>query len=180
MKKLIYLVLLGISFCCLYSCSARNYANQLETERKLIKDYIKREKINVIKEEPADGVWGEKDYLEIDDNLYFHLVSAGEKDGDSVRNVSTIVMRYRRYTLDAYADTLSFWSTNDSGEPLTFLYSNTTSATCSGWYQAIGYMKYNNSEAKLICPSKLGFQDDETLTNVTPYGYDLKMLIKNF
>ena len=180
MKHLIYFSIVIFFAGVLCSCGSRSYANQLQEERNLIKDYIKREKINIITEEPQDGVWGEKDYLEIDDNLYFHLSDAGETDGDTVRDLSVIVMRYRRYSLNAYADTLSYWTTSDAGEPLSFQYNTAASTTCTAWYEAIRYMKYQNSEAKIICPSKLGFQDDETLTNVTPYGYDLKMQIKNF
>lgn len=162
------------------SCdNAQVYGNQLQDEKELIKSYIKRNNINIIKAEPVDSlgeVWGENDYLEIDDYLYFHLVSAGDTDSEPLAYRDYISLRYRRYTLDIEADTVSAWNTNDSARPVEFQAGVSSDATCEGWMLAIAYMKYNNSECKLICPSKLGFTDDSN--NVIPYVYDLKIKVR--
>lgn len=176
--KSLLLALLTPVIALLCSCnnSSQVYGNQLKAEKKLIADYIKRNNINVIKSEPIDEPWGENDYLEIDDYLYFHLVSQGETDSEPLKYLDYIALRYRKYTLNEYADTISVWNTNDSPSPVEFQIGVSSSSTCEAWLQAIGYMKYNNAECKIICPSKLGFTEDAT--SVTPYGYDIKIKVR--
>ncbi len=163
----------------LASCATNSYAESLEKEKELVADYIAREKINILPEIPEDGKWGEKDYVEIDDYLYFHLSYAGDStSGDSISRGIGVNLRYRRYTLDVYADTVSYWTTMEAPTPIEFTYGQASSNTCSGWLKALPYMKYTNAEAKIICPSKMGFSEEQS--TVTPYGYDLKIQLKNF
>jgi hypothetical protein len=49
---------------------------------------------------------------------------------------------------------------------------------CTGWQVALKYMKYTDSQCKIICPSKMGFSEENSA--VTPYGYDLKIKIKRY
>jgi hypothetical protein len=49
---------------------------------------------------------------------------------------------------------------------------------CIAWHIAVGLMKYSGTSCKIICPSKLGF--DDANTSVTPYGYDISILVKRF
>jgi len=167
------------AFFCLLSCSNNTYYRELQAEKEMIDDYIKREGINIIYEEPNTDVWPEKDYLQIADYCYFHLTKRGNKTGDTLRlNTTTVLLRYKRYTLEIDADTISYWTPNDGPSPIEFRYCASASSMVSyGWLLSIGVMKYNDSEGKLICPSKLGFEDDQS--DVTPYGYDLKMKIKH-
>ncbi len=179
MKKIVYSLLTLMVSALVMSCSSNTYAKALENEKELMADYIEREKINILPEIPEDGVWGEKDYVEIDDYLYFHLSKSGDATiGDSISLGVSVNLRYRRYTLDVYADTVSYWTTMESANPIEFTYGQSSSNTCSGWLKALPYMKYHNSEAKIICPSKMGFSEDQS--TVTPYGYDLKIQLKNF
>lgn len=162
-------------------CGSNSYANDLKSEKALIKDYIKRQNINIIYEAPAADAWGENDYLEIDDYLYFHLVNPGDTTGESVKYGDNVNLRYLRYTLNVDADTSRYWTTADAAQPVTFKYGYSASSSttfCSGWQYAIGYMKYSGSQAKIICPSKLGFDADQEA--VIPYGYDLKILIEKW
>ena len=177
MKKRVYICAILALSAILSACNqARTYGSQLQEEKKLIASYIKRNNINILDSEPIDGVWGENDYLEIDDYLYFHLVDQGETDGESLAYRDYISLRYRKYSLTEYADTISAWNTNDSASPVEFQVGVNSSATCEAWLQAIGYMKYNNSECRIICPSKLGFTED--VSSVTPYVYDLKIKVR--
>lgn len=181
--------LLGALVCALIiglgmsSCSGNTYANSLKAEKELIADFIEREHINVLQEFPSDSIdWGEKDYVDLSgygfDYLYFHLSKRGETEGDSVVAGSTIVLRYKRYELGVTRDTISYWTTNDSAEPVTFAYGQDYTTACTAWHAAVKYMKFSGSEAKIICPSKLGFETEQS--SVTPYGYDLKIKIKKY
>lgn len=182
MKKLLYLFLL-LPLCLFNGCKQNSYAQQLKDEKALIADYIQREKINVIYEEPADGVWGEKDYLDLTgfgyENLYFHLVSPGDTLTPEVKRGDNIVLRYRRYTLEVNADTINYWTTAQNGYPVEFKYLTDYTSACTGWHAAVKYMKHTDAEAKIINPSKLGFTDAEG-SSVTPYGYDMKIKIKRY
>ena len=185
-NKLFLVVPLLCSLLCLSlgSCKQNSYAQSLKDEKKLIADYIQRENINIIYEEPQDGVWGEKDYWDLSstigyDNFYFHLVNVGDTTGAEVKKGDVIVLRYRRYTLDVNPDTISYWTTAQTGYPVEFAYQTDYVTACTGWHYAVKYMKYSGSEAKIINPSKLGFSNAEQST-VTPYGYDMKIIIKRF
>ena len=155
------------------------YSNLLQKEKNLINAYVKRNGINILKETPE--TWGANDYLELDDYLYYHPVQQGDTASEAVTSGDIVLIRYRKYTLNEEADTLSYWTTNDSAEPVEFTYGSTvsnSSVMCSGWLMAIQKMKYSNAECKLICPSKMGMKADGT--SVTPYGYDLKIVIKKY
>ena len=191
MKQTLYILLLGM-VAVLSACSGTNYSDLRNKEDKLIANYISRNGLNILKEEPADDyVWGEKDYLLVPgyDNFYFHLI----KRGDSIRidtinpdhpdtvdltieANSTIVMRYKRYALTENADTLSSWTTLDQAYPTEFHYMNTTDCEAIGWHVAVKLMKYPDSQCQIIQPSKMGFTEEQT--SVTPYGYIMKIKVR--
>jgi len=187
MKKIIYsLVIIGCL--ALSACSGNSYNSQRKAEDKLIENYLSRNNIHVLTEEPADDYqWAENDYYLIPDydNLYFHLRKRGDSifiDGDDTTHIDaieageTVVMRYKKFALTENADTLSYWSTLDQAYPTEFQYGNTSQCEAIGWHMAVKYMKYSNAECQIICPSKLGFSTDDN--SVTPYCYIMKMKIK--
>lgn len=179
MKKILIILLAVVT---LYSCKQKQnstYSTDLKKEKALIKEYIKREGINILDKEPA--VWGEKDYLAIEgyDYFYYHLSRQGDTTSTEVKNGDKIVLRYRQYSLDVYADTISYWTTDDGGYPVEFLHMNTNDTkACLAWHLAIKQMKYSGSECRIICPSKLGFTNDNY--SVIPYVFDLSFKIKRY
>lgn len=177
MKK--FLILIGV-LGLVYACNYGTYADSLESEKKLISNFIKRQQIHVLKDEPQRDQWGEKDYWKVDgyDNLYFHLTNAGDTNGDTVKLNDVILVRYIKYTLDAVADTASYWTTLEAPNPTEVKYGSVSENSCTAWHVAIEKMRYSGAECKIICPSKLGFSDDNT--SVTPYGYDIKIVIKKY
>ena len=90
MKKILILIsVLGL----VYACNYGTYADSLKAEKKLISNFITRQQIHVIHDEPQRDQWGEKDYLKVDgyDDFYFHLVNAGDTEGDTVKVNGQIV-----------------------------------------------------------------------------------------
>ena len=161
------------------SCTTNSYSDELDKEEKLINSFISRNNITVVDTEPEE--WGEKVYWRVPgyDNLFFHLVSRGDTTTEAIVTGETVLLRYRRYTLDAYADTTSYWNTLDSPYPTEVQYMTSTTNSCTGWHIAIQYMKYAGAESKIICPDKLDLDDGATA--VIPYGYDLKITgVKRF
>ena len=167
-------VLLGAVAC----TSETAYSTQLKNEKKLIADYIKRNNITIIYEEPAYDQWKPNEYLEVDDYCYFNLTQMGDTATDSLEIGDNVAIRYRKYTLKINSDTISYWTTMDASSPIEFQYGTSTGNTCTGWNYALKYMKYTGAQGKLICPSKLGFNEDGS--SVTPYGYDLRFRIRRF
>jgi len=160
------------------SCSDTvTYAEQLKSEKATIKAYLARNNIHVISKVPANNDWGENDYLLTSDGLYFRLVNPGDTASKDVEVYNTIVPRYYEYTLNEPSDTTySNWNTIHYPYPPSFTY-GVTSQSCTGFQEAVSYMKRNNSIAKLIIPSKIGFYSTST-TSVVPYGYYLHIQIQ--
>ena len=162
MKKItISALLLSFAFI-LIGCNNNTYSDDLKEERQLIENFIN----NVY--------WKLPDY----DDFYFHLVQLGDTTYPELEAKDKVLLRYRQYTLEAYADTISCWTTLDSPVPVELQYMVSSDASCMGWQIALQYMKYSGAECKIICPSKLGFTDQNN--NVIPYGYDMKIQIKRF
>lgn len=178
MKQItIFALLMSIAFV-LIGCNNNTYSDDLKEEQKLIENFIQRQGIQVVTEEPTE--WGDKVYWKLPDydNYYFHLVQQGDTASAELEAKDKVLLRYRQYTLEAYADTVSFWTTLDSPNPVELQYMVSSQASCTGWQVALQYMKYSGAECKIICPSKLGFTDQNS--NVIPYGYDMKIKIKRF
>ena len=155
------------------SCNdTTTYAEQLKAERELIADYIKRNNITVVTEEPK--VWADSIYWLTESGLYFNLTNIGDTAApvEVLDTNDLVVPRFYQFTLDVKADTVSNWNTIDYAYPTTFNYLDDSQA-CAAWHEAVSYMKYNNSRAKFIVKSKLGF--DDASESVTPYVYDMKI-----
>lgn len=178
MKKInLSALLLSIVFI-LVGCNNNTYSDDLKEEQKLIENFIQRQGIQVVTEEPTE--WKENVYWKLPDydNYYFHLVNPGDTASAELEAKDKVLLRYRQYTLEAYADTISNWTTLDNPNPVELQYMVSSSSSCTGWQIALQYMKHSDAECKIICPSKLGFSDQNS--SVIPYGYDMKIKIKRF
>ena len=188
MKKLFFCVL-SASALLLSGCTGTTYSDLRKKEDKLIANYISRNNLNILTEEPAgDYVWGEKDYLKVPgyDNIYFHLIERGDSvyidPIDSSRTDLTIaandliVVRFKQFALTENADTINCWTTLDQAYPYEFHYMNSGDCEAVGWHLAVRYMKYPDSQCAIIQPSKLGFSSEQN--SVTPYGYIMKIKVK--
>ena len=182
MKRTIFFLLIGITLIAT-GCNSNTYSKLRDKEKKLIKNYIKRNDLNILHDQPGDDyVWGEKDYYKVAgyDDLYFHLRERGDKS-NSVTVGKVVVARYKKFELTENPDTLSYWTTLDQAHPYEFFYGITSgtssgqTAICEsiGWHEAVRLMKYPQAECEIIIPSKQGFSDDET--SVTPYVYIIKI-----
>ena len=156
----VYILLLLASVVC--SCNKNVYSELLKEEEKLIESFIARQGIQIVEEMPTTmAEWGEKVYWKVPDydNFYFHLVDEGD-------------------TISAELEAKEREKTGIKNLRIKFQYMINSSESCTGWQVALKYMKHHNSQCKIICPSKLGFEEENS--SVTPYGYDLKIKIKRY
>jgi len=191
MKRSILLGLIGL-VCIASGCNNNTYSRLRDQEDKLIANYISRNNLTIVTEEPDDDhVWGEKEFYKVKgvDNFYFRLISRGDSvqidsigDGKvdtldlSIVANDVIIARYKRWELKENADTLSYWTTLEQAYPYEFHYLNTYECECAAWHLAVGLMDYPNSICEIIVPSKLGFSAEQN--SVTPYAYILKINVK--
>lgn len=168
------LLLIGAS-----SCNQNSYSAKRAEEDKLIEDFMRRQNIRVIYDEPESDAWGEKDYLKVPgyDDLYFHLDRPGD-ESYTVKQGDKILVRYIRYTLDAIADTARYMTTAEQAYPTEFAYGIDYTTAPVGWHVAVQYMKHSGAACKIICPSKQGM--DAEKNSVTPYGYDMQIQIPRY
>lgn len=178
MKQISYLIILAFATSVIFSsCNDTSYAKELKQEKLLIAEYIKRNNIKVLSEFPKDKKWSENDqefYVLTKSGLYFHLVDSGDvASNDTVEANNTVIPRYKEYNLYENADTLtSNWSTIDYPHPDSFKFGDLTQS-CQAFHEAVSYMKKNNSRAKIIVKSKIGFS--KYWTPATPLAYDIKI-----
>ena len=179
MKRLSFLFLIAISTVILISsCSdSTTYAQQLKEEKAKISAFISRDTINVLSKFPADKKWKTNDYVLTSTGLYFHLVDSGDvSTKDTVEIGDLVIPRYKEYTMDDPTILhTSNWSTIDYPRPNDFIYGSASTAY-TGFQEAASYMKRNNSEARIIVPSKIGFYYSD-LTAATPYYYYIKIKV---
>lgn len=178
MRKNIFWLLAGLAFIAI-GCNNNTYSNLRKQEDKLISNYISRNNLVIVTEEPdSTHVWGEKEYYQVRgrDNFYFHLIQRGDTSASEIVANDLIVARYKKFGLTEDADTLSYWTTLDQAYPMEFHYGNSSECDIVAWHLAVGLMKYPDAQCEMIVPSKLGSSDDQT--SVTPYVYILKIKVK--
>ena len=177
MNKNLFLLLAGVAFV-LAGCNGNTYSDLRKKEDKLIANYITRNNLVILTEEPDSAhVWAEKEFYKVRgyDNFYYHQTVKGDTAQEIVTN-DVIVARYKKFSLEENADTLSYWTTLDQAYPIEFHYGNTSELDIVAWHLAIRQMKYTDSQCEIIVPSKLGSTNDQS--TVTPYVYILKIKVK--
>lgn len=175
MKRIFSLVILSTSLIFLIvSCAGSDtYEKQLEAEKELVSDFIKRNNINVITTLPANNSWGPNDYYKTDDDFYIHIVDTGEINTQVISG-QLVLARYIKSTLDANPEiVINKWTTSDSPYPEDITYNLSSKSPSPGFQLAISIMKRHNSEATFILPSKLGTSVDADA--VIPYFYHAKI-----
>lgn len=180
MKK-ISIILTFFSFLIVFiSCSEKKTYSQLQDEEQaLIKDFLKRQNITVVTTMPKIGEWKENVYYKSSSGLYFHLIkptspsdTLNMSDYQKVKNNYEISYRSLEYTLTEKSDTINKWSTVYFEYPDVFVYGNYSSGS-TGLQEAATYMRFLNSEAKIIVPHNLN--EIDYLQVVEPRGYDIKI-----
>lgn len=181
MKRTFNLIIFAIlATLVISSCTSdTTYAKLLDDESALISSFIKRNNIKVVSSFPAKDKWvddGRDIYVLTTSGLYFHLINGGDTTStDTLEQYDKVIPRYLQYTLEATADTISNWSTIDFPEPSYFSYLDYTES-CTAFHEAASYMMRNETEAKIIVPSKISFST--YLNSVTPLGFHIKMKIQ--
>lgn len=106
------------------SCDkTQSYADMLKAEEKSIERLMDEEDIVVLKEYPADGVFKENEFYQMDNDVYINVIDSGNGNriGTKRQNVnSRFVVRFFK------SDTLELDGFSSSRLPVTFSYQKYT------------------------------------------------------
>ncbi len=175
MKKKLFI--LTIVLLALYSCGSDtvSYSELQDKEQKNIKEYIKRNKIKIVKEMPQVDKWAENLYYKSESGLYFHLISKGDTT-IQVKNNSIISIRFLLSKIDKNNTLLiRNWDPQDFSTPEKLKISDLSynPSFGIGVQEALRYMKNKQSEAIIIVESALNTNSYKN--SVTPVKYQLKI-----
>ncbi|MDR2854531.1 MAG: DUF4827 domain-containing protein [Prevotellaceae bacterium] len=188
MKQVFTILLTAILAVNLFSCADQTYAKQLKDEENLIKKFLKGK--TILNKIPApDHQWAENEYLKLDDGMYYREIKKGNTQGDSIHAGNEAIIRFKSITLTNPPDTMSNWTVIDFPDGAKFVY-GTENYACPAWMAAIALMKYQNSEAEILAPSKTSFNSysysyalaywgvSDDGQSVTPRRYHLKLVFQ--
>ena len=172
MNRLTYSILFTLfALLALISCeSSTSYSKELEAEEKLIEAWLERNNITLLDQFPDDSLFAENEMYHYTDGIYYQLLEKGT--GEDMVDGDVIILRYRSSTLDVNPIVEDYWTTEDRPYPNEIVYGSTTNS-CDGWDKAFELMKKHGAHARIIVPSKLGFDDSV----VVPYLYEMKIKV---
>ena len=184
MKNLLWIVFLGLAFPIFFiSCGAdsRTYARQIDGERALIDDFIRRQGIQVTSRMPSDSefLYNPNLFFRSSSGLLYRLERKSDPEvspQDTIIDGVRVFMRWIEYTLTERSDTADFRSPQVFPFDNSFIF-NRGAATPSvpvAFIEAIGYMKRSGTKARLIVPHRIGSNP----MLVRPLGYDLEITFR--
>lgn len=171
-KRLIHSLLMSIVLCItVTSCSSStSYSKELEAEENLISAWISRNDITLLDDFPEDSLFKENEMYHFSEGIYFQLLDTGR--GEPMEEGDVIVLRYIVSTLDEYPIVEDYMTTEDRPYPNEIIYGSLTNS-CKGWNTAFEHMRRDSAYARIIVPSKLGFND----AVVIPYLYEMRIRV---
>jgi hypothetical protein len=132
----------------------------LNAEKKAVDRFINEQGLEILKSYPANGVFGEKQFVLLSNGLYLHVVDSG--NGKRAEYGTSIILRASGKTL---LDTISFNGFDPTdlsfAWPMLFKYGLYNSNDASGIFFSeglLGALEYvgDSSVVKLIVPFKIG------------------------
>lgn len=183
MRIKIFLLITAISAIGISSCNnVPSYADLKREEKKAIDKLIAEEGFEILKKYPADGVFGEKQFVVLDNGVYLNVVDSGN-GRRAVEGRTTILMRCS-VRLIFKTDTAAYSNFSNIDIPVEFMYgyaSNTISEQAASYsdvwlYLSTGVesiLKYvgENSVVKLIVPFDYGSSYQSTGLNGSSSRY---------
>ena len=132
MNKILGSSLMMTAVLLITSCDkTQSYADMLKAEEKAIERLMDEEDIVVLKEYPADGVFKENEFYQMDNDVYINVIDSGNGNriGTKRQNVnSRFVVRFFK------SDTLELDGFASSRLPVTFSYQKYTEDYYIGGY----------------------------------------------
>lgn len=193
MKKLTLFFFALLAVCLGFQAcdNTKTYAEMLEEEKEAIRDFIKKENIQVISQSQfyaQDSMTNldRNEFVQLVSGVYMQIVDKGsENPADTMKNNDLILVRFMEQNLQTGDTTLS--NLNDPGTVDEFKYTETSSSIAgiftqgwmlrygtsvpAGWLVPLVYIR-DRAHVRLIVPAKMGQQN--ALELVYPCYYDIQ------
>lgn len=193
MKKLTLFFFALIAVCLGFQAcdNTKTYAEMLEEEKEAIRDFIKKENIQVISQSEfyaQDSVTNldRNEFVQLVSGVYMQIVDKGsENPADTMKNNDLILVRFMEQDLIT-GDTTSASNYYIPGLVDEFRYTETSSSIAgifrqgnmlmygtsvpAGWLVPLAYVR-DRAHVRVIVPAKMGHQ--VALERVYPYFYDI-------
>ena len=155
------------------SCDkTQSYADMLKAEEKAIEKLMDEEDIVILKEYPADGVFKENEFYQMDNDVYINVIDSGNGNriGTKRQNVNArFVVRFFKsdtieldgfassrlpvtFSYQKYSDNYYIWGYDQNDTNVDAIMS---SFICEGLASGLQYVG-DSSIVKLIVPFKVG------------------------
>jgi hypothetical protein len=167
MKKAFFIT---ITFWCIvygfFACNDYKTFEELKSEEKVVIRRIIAEKgISVLSEYPADGVFAENEYVELESGIYLNVVDSGCGDR-AVANLTYVLVRASGYVYDA--DTPYYFSTfANNSYPFEFKYGQAYSVANQHYASYDAYYYYFGMGIESI----LNYVGDSAVVKLIVPGY---------
>ena len=162
MNKILGSSLMMTAVLLITSCDkTQSYADMLKAEEKAIERLMDEEDIVVLKEYPADGVFKENEFYQMDNDVYINVIDSGNGNriGTKRQNVNSrfvvrffksdtpVTFSYQKYTEDYY-----IWGYDQNDTNVDAVMS---SFICEGLASGLQHVG-DSAVVKLIVPFKVG------------------------
>jgi hypothetical protein len=99
-----------------------SYADMKKAQEKAINRFIAEKDIEILKTYPDDGVFGENQFVKLDNGIYLNVIDSGNGN-KAVVGKTTVLVRFKVINFSDDAQTVRDLFDNGE-EPLEFLYGN--------------------------------------------------------
>jgi hypothetical protein len=146
------------------------YEDMIKAERKAVNKLIAMEGIEVLERFPTNGVFGEKQFVKLEDDVYLNIVDSGNGNKAVTGKTTVLVRCSGKFIFES--DTGTFSTFGNSYDPIEFLYGYASIAISNSpnnpysetWYflsegveLALQYVG-ENAVVKMIVPFDKGSQ----------------------
>ncbi len=157
MKKGFNILMILCAVVFVLSCNKnKSYTEMLKDERKAIDRLIEAEGFHITEDYPANGVFGEKEFVKLRSGLYLHVSDSG--NGNRAVSGTKVLTRFRgKFFLE---DTVPFdlFDPLVSAQPIEFtygVYPSSNDFISVGFISALEYVG-DSSVVSMIVPFRIG------------------------
>lgn len=162
MKKSFNILMILCAVAFILSCNnTKSYTDYLKDERKQINHLFDANDFVKLKDYPESGVFKDKEYVELQNGVWFHVIDSG--NGNRPTSGTVILSRAKGMILDGDSVTFDGFKSSDNSTywPLEFKYGGTSDANGDAYFMSQGYASVmdfvgDSSYVSMIVPFRVG------------------------
>jgi len=135
----VLIIIFGVAFGMIFgSCGrkVKSFKQWKKEEKEAIDALIAKEGFEILNKYPANGVFGDKQFVKLDNECYLNVIDSG--NGNRADSLKTIVLMRCSYVGISKYDTFTYSIFPNGNEPLEFIYGNMNEAKYRASQNAYG------------------------------------------